>query len=299
MTDKKTKQANDSGKNAGADSQAEKKVETREEVNPPSEKASEKAKKPDGNISAPAKTPAQRQAPANVKTENDANTSAQPKAAGEPKGEPKTSAESKTTPEPKRVDQPKEGTEIKSAVKDAPVKNAAVNPDSSTVKGEQAGSKTAKSADTTVTAGGAASNPPSPESPSAPGTAMSEEEDEYIISARRATIKAIKKLLEPKAISLSRDELARASRELKKVDPYNYDAWRLHADLLLTALRQLETRELQPDANFTILAVPLQEDDIRNAAEAALRQCAHFADSAEKRIALVDEANRVRRLTWT
>ena len=93
-------------------------------------------------------------------------------------------------------------------------------------------------------------------------------------------------------------ELQSASSQLRQVVPYNYDAWRLHADLLLTALRQLQTRAIEPDDTVKLFVTPLREDQLRNAAERALRQCAHFADSAEKRIAAVDEANRIRRLTW-
>jgi serine/threonine-protein kinase PknG len=115
---------------------------------------------------------------------------------------------------------------------------------------------------------------------------------------RQAVINSVRSLLQPKEIAASRDDLLHASKQLRTVAPYNYDAWRLHADLLLTALRQLETREMQPDASFTLLAIPLREDDIRDAAEAALRQCATFAESSEDAVALIDEANRVRRETW-
>lgn len=117
-------------------------------------------------------------------------------------------------------------------------------------------------------------------------------------SSRQAIIESIRRLLEPKEIAPSREDLLRASQKLSTVIPYNYDAWRLHADLLLNGIRRLQTRELQPDANFTILAIPFREDDLRDAAETALRECARFADSAERRIALIDEANRIRRMTW-
>ncbi len=123
------------------------------------------------------------------------------------------------------------------------------------------------------------------------------EYDEPIAPTQRV-IESLKQLLTPGEIAPSKEDLARAANMLTKVAPYNYDAWRLHSDLLLNALSQLETRHLQPDASFTILAIPLRENDLRDAAEDALRQCAHFADSAEKRIALVDEANHVRRKTW-
>jgi Protein kinase G tetratricopeptide repeat len=114
----------------------------------------------------------------------------------------------------------------------------------------------------------------------------------------QAVLESLKQLLTAREIAPSKEDLSRASNMLTTVTPYNYDAWRLHTDLLLSALRQLETRQLQPDPSFTLLAIPLREDDLRDAAEAAFRQCAHYAQSAEDRIALVDEANRVRRKTW-
>lgn len=108
----------------------------------------------------------------------------------------------------------------------------------------------------------------------------------------------IRALLSPQEVAPSREDLAKAAEGLKTVFPYNYEAWRLHADLIIKALHQLETRQLQTDAGFTIMAIPLREDDLRDAAEIALRQCAHFADSHEKMVAAIDEANRVRKLTW-
>jgi serine/threonine-protein kinase PknG len=121
---------------------------------------------------------------------------------------------------------------------------------------------------------------------------------EKIDTSAGRVIASLKQLLTPGEIAPSKEDLARAADMLQKVTPYNYEAWRLHTDLLLNALSQLATRHLQPDASFTILAIPLRENDLREAAEDALRQCAHYADSAEKRIALIDEANRVRRKTW-
>lgn len=123
--------------------------------------------------------------------------------------------------------------------------------------------------------------------------------DDFDETERQAIVESVRQLLEPRDVSPSKEGLATASQKLKKVFPYNYEAWRLQADLLLTAITQLETRQLQPDASFTLFTIPFREDDLRDAAEAALRECAHFAESNEKRIALIDEANRIRRLTWT
>jgi len=123
-------------------------------------------------------------------------------------------------------------------------------------------------------------------------------EPAYEDEARKDVITSVQNMLKPHEGFLTRAQLVQASRELRRVTPYNFEAWRLHADVLLNALKQLETRQIQPDENFRILTIPLREAEIRDAAEAALRQCAHYAESEEKRIALIDEANSVRRKTW-
>ncbi len=117
-------------------------------------------------------------------------------------------------------------------------------------------------------------------------------------TGRDQVITAVRSVLNASAVAPSKEALQQASAELKRVVPYNYEAWRLHADLLLNAINQLKTRQIEPDETITIFITPLREDQLRNAAEQALRQCAHFADSAEKRIALIDEANSVRQTTW-
>lgn len=123
-------------------------------------------------------------------------------------------------------------------------------------------------------------------------------EPAYEDEARKDVITSVQNMLKPHEGFLTRSQLVQASRELRRVTPYNFEAWRLHADVLLNALKQLETRQIQPDENFRILTIPLREGEIRDAAEAALRQCAHYAESEEKRISLIDEANSVRRKTW-
>jgi hypothetical protein len=117
-------------------------------------------------------------------------------------------------------------------------------------------------------------------------------------SSRDDVLNTLRQLLTGRQARPTKEELKEAADRLSLVAPYNFQAWRLHADLLLNALNQLLTRQLEADTSFKILTIPLREDDLRNAAEAALRQCAHFADSLEKRIAIVDEANSVRRETW-
>lgn len=130
------------------------------------------------------------------------------------------------------------------------------------------------------------------------GAAHKQEQAAENIVTQEAIVGLVRTLLEPTELAPGKEDLRKASNKLKEVVPYNYDAWRLQADLLLNAIHQLETRQLQPDAKFTLLAIPLREDDLRDAAESALRQCARFASSAEKRIKLIDEANRTRRVTW-
>jgi hypothetical protein len=130
------------------------------------------------------------------------------------------------------------------------------------------------------------------------GAIVQQEDQEGEALTRQSVFSSVREILQAKEVSPSREELSKAAQALKTVVPYNYEAWRLHADLLLNALRQIEKRQLQPDSSFTILAIPLREDDLREAAEESLRECAHYADSLEKRIALVDEANSIRRLTW-
>lgn len=109
-----------------------------------------------------------------------------------------------------------------------------------------------------------------------------------------ATLQAIKE----QELATSADDLLRAADALKTIVPDNYEAWRAQADLWFTAVRRLQVREIAPDENITLMGIPLREEDLRNAAEKALRQCAHFAPTVERRIALIDEANSVRAITW-
>jgi hypothetical protein len=110
-----------------------------------------------------------------------------------------------------------------------------------------------------------------------------------------ASLKALKQPMESER---STDDLLRASEELKTIVPDNYDAWRAQADLWLAAVHQLETRQIQSDDSVMLMGVPLVEDKLRDSAEEALRQCAHFAPTVETRVSLIDEANKVRRVTW-
>lgn len=109
---------------------------------------------------------------------------------------------------------------------------------------------------------------------------------------------SIQAMSEASEVERSKEDLVRAADMLKTIVLDNYEAWRAQADLWTAAIRQLETRELSADDSVTLMGVPLREADLRDAAEEALRQCAHFAPTIERRIELVDEANSVRRTSW-
>jgi serine/threonine-protein kinase PknG len=70
---------------------------------------------------------------------------------------------------------------------------------------------------------------------------------------------------------------------------------RLRAEILAAAAEFVEARG-KGDAR--ILGRPLERKALRRAAEEELRACARMAGSAEERVRWVDEANRVRPVTW-
>jgi len=94
------------------------------------------------------------------------------------------------------------------------------------------------------------------------------------------------------------NDLLEKSQNLQALVPDDYQTWRQQADLFLAAIARLETREIAPDESIKLMHVPLRESALRDAAEEALRNCAHFAQSLEERVVLIDEANRIRRTTW-
>jgi serine/threonine-protein kinase PknG len=60
----------------------------------------------------------------------------------------------------------------------------------------------------------------------------------------------------------------------------------------------LVERTRQGRADVRVLGVPMRNRALRFAAEAELRACARMAEKPEERLALVDEANRARPMTW-
>ncbi len=96
----------------------------------------------------------------------------------------------------------------------------------------------------------------------------------------------------------SKDELLRASEKFESMVPDDFASWRLQADLFSSAVKQLQTRQIEADETVTLMGVPMTEVNLRHACEKALRNCAHFAHAFEDRVALIDEANKVRQPTW-
>jgi hypothetical protein len=131
------------------------------------------------------------------------------------------------------------------------------------------------------------------------GTKMVAEKKDQISTAKQQAIgDSVRAILQKETVPCTKDDLLSASESLDEMVPDDYQAWRLQADLLLAALKQLETRQIAPDESMKLLGVPLRESALRDAAEEALRNCAHFASTVEERVSLIDEANRVRNTTW-
>jgi serine/threonine-protein kinase PknG len=93
-------------------------------------------------------------------------------------------------------------------------------------------------------------------------------------------------------------ELLAAGAALEQLPVEGEQRERLTADLLESALRMtLSGRDLD-DGRARLLGVPLVERDVRLALEHSYRELARHAPSRAERIALVDDANRVRPRTW-
>lgn len=128
---------------------------------------------------------------------------------------------------------------------------------------------------------------------------MEESKKHQITTAKKKAINdSVRAILKPESEECSKDDLVRASESLQELVPDDYHGWRLRADLLPAALKQIETRQIEPDESVQLVGTPLRESALRDAAEQALRNCAHFAEGKVQRIAAIDDANRVRRMTW-
>jgi hypothetical protein len=117
-------------------------------------------------------------------------------------------------------------------------------------------------------------------------------------SSMRQAVTASMRLILDGETPTSKDELLRASEKFESMVPDDFSSWRIQADLFRAAVQQLQKRQMEADETVTLMGVPLTEVNLRHACEKALRNCAHFAQSFEDRVKLIDEANKVRQPTW-
>src|SRR5262249_27856506 len=96
----------------------------------------------------------------------------------------------------------------------------------------------------------------------------------------------------------ARDELLTAGSALEALPLEGEQRVRLTADLLEAALRLPLAETPVDDGRAHLLGMPLVEHDLRLALERSYRELARHAASRAERIALVDDANRVRPRTW-
>jgi hypothetical protein len=130
------------------------------------------------------------------------------------------------------------------------------------------------------------------------GAAAVESSDLQASSGMRQAVTASMKLILDGDTPASKADLMAVSEKFESMVPDDYSSWRMQADLFLSALKQLVNRQMESDETATLVGVPLTEVNLRHACEKALRNCAHFAPSFEDRVALIDEANKVRQVTW-
>ena len=94
------------------------------------------------------------------------------------------------------------------------------------------------------------------------------------------------------------DELIAAGSALEALPLEGEQRARLTADVLGAALRITLAGEPVDDGRGRVLGVPLVERELRLALERSYRELARHAPNRAERIALVDDANRVRPRTW-
>src|ERR1700679_3313201 len=111
-----------------------------------------------------------------------------------------------------------------------------------------------------------------------------------------ATVDPEPSLVDPAALLIA--TLTKTAEHIKPEAGDDYIEWRKKSELFLLAIGHLEKRELESREDISLLGIPFSDAKLRDAAETALRNCAHFAQSFEERIAFVDSANRVRNVSW-
>jgi serine/threonine-protein kinase PknG len=88
-------------------------------------------------------------------------------------------------------------------------------------------------------------------------------------------------------------ELKSATQTVEALTLEGIEKYRLDRQVLETALNLLTSKAITAQNNLAILGQPLEEMKLRQGLEKVLRSMAHLSTGNEK-IALVDEANRVR-----
>ncbi len=99
---------------------------------------------------------------------------------------------------------------------------------------------------------------------------------------------------------LTNDELVLASDAVEALAGImeGLEVHRLRADVLVAAAKHVEQTK-RSGGEARVLGMPLVGRDLRRAAEAELRTCARIVGNDDERIRFVDEANRIRPVTWT
>ena len=100
---------------------------------------------------------------------------------------------------------------------------------------------------------------------------------------------------------LTNDELIGASDAVEALAGImeGLEVHRLRADVLIAAATHVGKARRGGGGDARVLGMPLVGRDLRRAAEAELRTCARIVGNDEERIRFVDEANRIRPVTWT
>jgi serine/threonine-protein kinase PknG len=114
----------------------------------------------------------------------------------------------------------------------------------------------------------------------------------------RAQISVARTLMQTKPVAPSLEELQKAAEVVEALALEDREQARLRAEVLENTLTLLGSRALQPSLNIQVLGRPLQDTPLRLALESALRQLAHWETDRARQIALVDQANAVRPVTW-
>jgi serine/threonine-protein kinase PknG len=110
----------------------------------------------------------------------------------------------------------------------------------------------------------------------------------------QAQMAMARNLLKSNPSAPGESELSQAARAIEALTIEGMALHRIAADLLLTAVEQLEAKRIAENAANKLLGCEIRVQSLRFGAERELRACAHFAASRDEKIDLVDQANRVR-----